>query len=168
MFVASPFLTDFEFRRSVIYVVDVDDTLVQAVTMNRPSTMTVSDAVSHEFVPWDMDLFIGGIEDWETVLYLHTSNIYGSQHIAGNIRVGGDLSELYDNVQIYGRQSLAELKFFAGHIRMMTDEFMWMWRNKLWVQSPVTDPFGLYYWDEALSSCGPSYHAMSIVGYEPN
>lgn len=168
MFVASPFLTEHKYKFSVIYIVDADDDFVQAITLNRPSTMSVDNAVDHEHIPWSMDLYIGGLEDWQTVLYLHVSDIHGSVPVVGRVRIGGDLAELYDNVQIYRRQPTDKLKFFAGHIRMTTDDFLFMWANKLWIRCPMSDPFETYYWEDTLASCGDNFEVIATAGYKPN
>lgn len=113
--VSEPFLEDYHFRRSVVFLSDHNDDGSVGFVVNR-----LIDLSTHDVIPglmkYNFPLFFGGPVEPNTLHFIHKVGelITGAQHIANGIYWGGDI-EMIDDLIDRNIATQDEFKFFSGY-----------------------------------------------------
>ncbi|MFO1062575.1 MAG: YqgE/AlgH family protein [Pirellulales bacterium] len=96
--VASPYLTDPNFRRSVVFIIKHDDDGAYGLILNRPSNVTVGDLVEEVIqLPSSLDepIYYGGPVDGPVVFLHGREDLNGTECIPG-VYLSGDQKEFLE------------------------------------------------------------------------
>lgn len=113
--VSEPFLEDYHFRRSVIFVSDHNDEGSVGFVVNRLIDLSTNDVIPG-LMKYNFPLFFGGPVEPNTLHFIHKVGdlIAGAQHIANGIYWGGDI-EMIDDLIDRNIASQDEFRFFSGY-----------------------------------------------------
>lgn len=141
--VSEPLVHDFFFQRSVVLLVEHDESEGSfGVIMNKELDLTLSEA-SDDFKGCDFPLFLGGPVAPQQIFFIHTLGklIPDSTPICNGLYWGGDVDFVIDMVKT-NRIHHSEIRFFLGYSGwdslQLADE---LYRNSWLVLDP--DPIAL-------------------------
>lgn len=116
LLLSGPFLSDPNFRRSVVLLVSHDyEKGIIGFVLNQVSEMTIGSLLP-ELEGCDFKVFTGGPLGLETLSFIHCCHdkLQSGVHIVGDIYVGGDRELMYDLINS-GEIREEDVKFFIGY-----------------------------------------------------
>lgn len=169
--IATRSLRDSNFHRSVVLMLEHNESGAMGLIVNHPSKGTVHDAISQHFdIPDDGEvLYVGGPVEENSLLLLHNApDIGGDNSILPGVYVGGS-EEAFAEVARRVSEEDKELRYrvFSGYSgwgkRQLDGEIA---RND-WLDLPATagqvfgdDPYGL--WDELVREFRSSHPIVPL------
>lgn len=112
--IAEPFMKDYNFMRSVVYMAQTDTTGAIGFILNKKLGQTLGDLMN-EMKGSLFPVFYGGPVKTDTIHFLHSRPdlIEGGELVGANLYWGGDFDLVIDLVAT-NRLSTNEIKFFLG------------------------------------------------------
>lgn len=114
LLVASPFLNDGNFRKSVVLLTEHSDKGSLGFIVNQKTTLTLSQVLDDIHQDWP--IYYGGPVGNDSLFYVHTlgATVEGARQITGNLWWGGTFESLKALLQA-SRIPPHALRFFAGY-----------------------------------------------------
>jgi putative transcriptional regulator len=162
-------LWDPNFRRCVVIVGEHTDDGALGVVLNRPSPMTVREAIPDlaELVPGDEPLFVGGpVQPLAPVVLADVE----SGDLA-DMPVIGSIGFLTGDVR--GPEGVRRARVFAGYAGWGPGQLERELQEGSWIVEPAlpedvfsADPAGL--WSQVLRRKGPEYRILALMPDDPS
>mgnify|MGYP006053674755 FL=1 len=173
LLLADPFEKDPRFKHSVVLLTEYDEEGALGFIMNKPTGISVSEAVD-DFPYCDSLLYFGGPEETESLFYVHTVGemLDDSIEIIPGLWHGGDydkLRMLLDTNQIGNDQ----IRFYVGYTEWAPGALDFEVKKKYWIVSNVNNFFPLHdslrgSWEKVLKSMGQEYAILANFPEDPN
>jgi len=172
--ISEPFLSDPNFKRSVVLIAEHSEEGTLGFILNQPSQFLLKDLVP-DLWQADFQVFIGGPVEIDTIHFIHCcyDKLNSGEEIAKGIYWGGNfetLKILVNNNSI----SANEVKFFLGYsgwgIAQLGEEI----NENTWIvsdqchQDVVFSPNEEKLWREVIINLGPKYAHVSNFPRNPN
>ncbi len=145
LLVAEPLLSDDCFQRSVVFVVEHNDTIgSMGLVLNKLSDYRLNDLLEG-IASWveEIPLYIGGPLGGNRLFYLHKLGeiIPNSVALGGGLYINGDLEAMiaYLNSEKYDPK---QIKFILGYCGWERGQLVQEFHEGVWAISPNTDPSG--------------------------
>ena len=113
--IAEPFLQGRYFNRSIVFLVNHDETGTVGFVLNKEVDYPIQELIQ-EFPNFNSNFYLGGPVGIESLYYIHTLGelIPNSQHIVGNLYWGGDFDVLKELVN-QGKVQDNQVRMFIGY-----------------------------------------------------
>ena len=168
LLIASPFLDDFYFSRSVVLVIEHNDEGSMGLLLNKSFNNLVSlgDIVPELNVLPPIPLYKGGPVGRDTLFYLHTLDFLSHAMPFGNgLYLNGDFDEL-KRYLLSGGPVGGHIRFFMGYTGWQKGQLMQEIKDNTWVinRENKTDLLYMYLrdlWRETLHDMGGKYAVWS-------
>lgn len=171
LLIAHPLLSDCFFNRSVIYLTNHNEEGAVGFSLNFKTQFLLRD-LRPEVKNGNFPIFEGGPVAKNQLFFLHTlgHDISDSFHVADNIYVGGDFTELLHLIE-HGKVKSYQVRFFAGYSGWSENQLEEEIKNKHWlINTPLdSDFFGNEpedLWGLQLSEIKSSYGIFADFGYD--
>jgi putative transcriptional regulator len=172
IFLADPFLTDPNFKRTVILLSERQDKGFVGFILNRPLNLQLADAIP-EFKDIDAPLFYGGPVQTDTMHFFHTlgDQINDSIEIVDGVYWGGDFDQVRELI-IDKQVDPNQFKFFLGYAGWDKPQLVEELKSKSWVLHPgsnkyVFDEEPLTLWKLILEEKGGKYSLIAKFPEDP-
>lgn len=172
LLIASPFLEDPYFSRTVVLICDHNDEGSFGFVLNRYIELDLPDLIGH--LPKAAGrISLGGPVENNSLYYIHTlgNRIEGSQLVEGNIYLGGDFDALTSGMES-GDIPAGSIRFFVGYsgwsegqLESEIDERSWFVRNLEDLPLMATERDDL--WNEALRGMGAPFANLAHFPTDP-
>ncbi|MBB2144738.1 YqgE/AlgH family protein [Pedobacter sp. LMG 31464] len=174
LLISEPFLSDPNFKRSVILLAEHEEEGTLGFILNQPSSLLLKDLVP-DLWQADYPIFIGGPVEVDTIHFIHRcyDKLNSGEEIANGIYWGGNfetLKILVNNNSI----SENEVKFFLGYSGWGKEQLTEEINTNTWIVS------GKYHqdivfshneeelWREVIVNLGPKYAHVSNFPSDPS
>lgn len=171
--IAEPFLEGRYFRRSLVLLVECDETATVGFVLNKPINLTI-DEVLINIAHFDGDVFVGGPVDTNKIYFLHTipDLIPQSIHIFDNLYWGGDFEVLKRLIEQKIVKS-EQLRFFAGYSGWSIGQLDEEIKENSWLVSQLDVPDIMNcdnekLWEKSLRRMGGRYKMWSNFPENPS
>jgi putative transcriptional regulator len=174
LLISEPFLSDPNFKRSVVLLAEHSEEGTLGFILNQPSALLLKDLVPDL---WEANypVFIGGPVEIDTVHFIHRcyDKLNSGEEIANGIYWGGNFETLKILVN---NNSIAEneVKFFLGYsgwgafqLKEEITENTWIVSDKFH-QDLVFSHNEEVVWREVILNLGPKYAHISNFPSDPN
>ena len=140
LLVSAPHLTDI-FRRTVIYLVEHNESGSVGFVLNKPIKFKVSEVID-DFPEFDSRVYIGGPVQTELINYIHRTpeKIDGGYEIQNGIYWGGNFESLKLLVESKSVKP-DDLKFFVGYAGWSPNQLDEEMEDNSWYVTDATDDF---------------------------
>ncbi len=162
LLISEPFLSDPNFRKTVILLCEHEDAGSIGFVLNKPMSLTTDDIIPG-LLQVNFPIFYGGPVEENSLHFIHTfgSQIPNSFKIGGGLFWGGEL-EAIDQLIKTGVASTADFKFFIGYsgwgVSQLEDEIeqkAW-WLGKLDAKIALSQDLEEI-WPAAVKNMGPEF-----------
>ncbi|MCX6165816.1 MAG: YqgE/AlgH family protein [Ignavibacteriae bacterium] len=170
--ISAPHLTDI-FRRSVIYLVEHNESGSVGFVLNRPMKYNI-DEVIEDFPEFQSKVFLGGPVQTELVNFIHKTpgKIEGGYEIHNGIYWGGN----FDNLKVMAdAKSInpADFKFFVGYAGWSPNQLEDELKENSWYVANANEDFIFSneperLWQNILKSMGGEYITISTFPEDPS
>lgn len=176
LLVVEPFLTEAHFRRSVILIVDHNDTEgTVGLVLNRRSNISLNSVLRNASCPTHIPLHVGGPVEHGRLLYIHTLGHLFRDSVAleNGLFIGGNFTDVlqYINSEEYDERCI---KFFAGYsgwsagqLKREIEEKTWAVTNLDNTEAAMTAQDNTY-WQEIVKTLGSEFRAWLLCPSEPH
>ena len=173
LLISEPFLADANFERSVILLCEHNEEGSLGFVLNKPSTLTLSDALD-EVSGSEEVLHTGGPVQQNTLHFVHRipQLMEQADDLGNGIYWGGDYEALLSLINT--RQLLAEdIKFFAGYSGWAPQQLTHELVEEAWIvyhgasAQQIFDMPANQLWREVLRSMGGEYKAIANYPIDP-
>lgn len=169
--IAEPFLEGKYFNRSVVYMVEHDDSGSVGFVLNKPLPYTASELVK-ELEGIYYPVYIGGPVERNQLYYIHRRNdVPDSVQIADGIYWGGDFKALTEMLQA-GKILQEEIRFFAGYSGWTEKQLESELKENSWMVGTI--PANVLFsvpneglWEQAMSSLGGKHKLWANFPEDP-
>ncbi|MBC5620618.1 MULTISPECIES: YqgE/AlgH family protein [Butyricimonas] len=169
--IAEPFLEGKYFNRSVVYIVEHDDSGSVGFVLNKPLPYTASELVK-ELDGVYFPVYIGGPVERNQLYYIHRRNdIPDSVRIADGIYWGGDFKAVTEMLQA-GKILQEEIRFFAGYSGWTETQLDNELKENSWMVGTISADVlftvpnsGL--WEQVMSSLGGKHKLWANFPEDP-
>ncbi len=163
---AEPFLQDAHFERSIVFMCEHSEQESYGFVLNHPMSVNLDEFM--DIAPKSIPVFHGGPVASNSLFYLHTwKGIEGSEEIIPGLFFGGDLSEIFEQIQMNPTQ-IKKVRFFIGYsgwsdgqLEQEIKERAWICANNVSVKTlmntPVTD-----LWKTCMSQQGNQFQTFAL------
>jgi putative transcriptional regulator len=168
---SEPFLSDPNFRRSVVLLTEhEEETGSIGFVLNRPTGYLIHE-ILQGFPEMDALVHVGGPVQQDSLHYLHRiPELEGSQEVHKGVYWGGDfdrLRELAESKQI----DASQVRFFIGYSGWAPGQLDSEMESKTWIVAKGRAAFTFHedtdnLWKEILASMGSSF--KSLANYPEN
>ncbi|MFW5706710.1 MAG: YqgE/AlgH family protein [Bacteroidota bacterium] len=134
LLISEPALRDFYFSKSVVLLVEHEETEGSfGFIINKPVHLKLNEVVK-DFPNVDFPLFLGGPVHPERLFYLHTmgEKIPGSLKVFGNLYWGGDIKKLMELIEL-NLVGPSQVKFFIGYSGWEAGQLSREMEEKSWI-----------------------------------
>jgi putative transcriptional regulator len=133
LLIADPFLTDPNFKRTVIVLSETQDKGFVGFILNRPLNLQLADAIP-EFKDIDAPLYYGGPVQTDTMHFFHTlgHEIKDSIEVVDGVFWGGDFDQVRELI-IDKKVDPKEFRFFLGYAGWDKTQLVDELKNKSWI-----------------------------------
>jgi putative transcriptional regulator len=174
LLIASPFLYDFYFTRSVVLVAEHNEEGSMGILVNKSFNrlMNLDDVVPELSVLPPIPLYKGGPVGRDTLFYLHNLDFLKHALPVGNgLYLNGDFEQL-KRYLLTGGPISGHIRFFMGYTGWTKDQLMQEIEEKSWIVSNgnSTDLLHMYLrdlWQESLHNMGGKYAVWSRYPQHP-
>jgi len=170
--ISEPFLSDFFFHRSIIYLTDHTSEGSVGFILNMELDLKISDALEG-FDGCDASLYMGGPVAPDTLHYLHSLGkmIPNSMEINNNIFWGGDIDAIRAAIKA-GKVNSNEIRFFLGYSGWTAGQLERELNENSWVIASakhdlVMNDHGDDAWKRALRSMNRKYRVWADFPESP-
>jgi putative transcriptional regulator len=174
LLISEPFLTDPNFKRSVVLLAEHQEGGTMGFVLNQPSTLILKDVIP-ELDNAEFPLYIGGPVGLDTIHFVHRcyDRISDGEEIAKGIYWGGNFEALKI---LIGNNSIEadEIKFFIGYSGWAEEQLDDEIKENTWIVSDQFHPDVVFsdneeeLWKEAIINLGPKYAHVSQFPSDPN
>lgn len=174
LLISEPFLSDPNFKRSVVLVAEHEAQGTLGFILNQPSSLLLKDLIPDL---WEANypVFIGGPVEVDTVHFIHRcyDKLNSGEEIANGIYWGGNfetLKILVNNNSI----SQNEVKFFLGYSGWAEEQLAGEIKENTWIVSDKYHPDVVFssneeeLWREVIINLGPKYAHISNFPSDPS
>ena len=169
--IAEPFLEGKYFNRSVVYMVEHDDSGSVGFVLNKPLPYTASELVK-ELEGIYYPVYIGGPVERNQLYYIHRRNdVPDSVQIADGVYWGGDFKALTEMLQA-GKIAQEEIRFFDGYSGWTEKQLESELKENSWMVGTILTNVlfsvpneGL--WEQAMSSLGGKHRLWANFPEDP-
>ena len=165
--ISEPFLSDPNFKRSVVLIAEHSEEGTVGFILNQPSQFLLKDLVP-DLWQSDFSVFIGGPVENDTIHFIHCcyDKLNSGEEIAKGIYWGGNfetLKILVNNNSI----SANEVKFFIGYSGWGEQQLDEEIKDNTWIvsdkfhQDMVFSPNEEELWRDVIINLGPKYAHVS-------
>ncbi|MGL4292407.1 MAG: YqgE/AlgH family protein [Bacteroidales bacterium] len=173
LLISEPFLNETYFQRSVILMVECENTAGMGLVLNKPGEFILNDLIEGLDEIEKIPVFCGGPVRKDRLFYLHTLGeiIPGSVQIGKNLYIDGDfeliLAYLRSGNQIEGR-----IRFFLGYAGWEYQQLMQEIEEDAWIVAEnrldsVLNHSGNQFWRDTLMTMEKKYHQWLNYPPEP-
>ncbi|MDX1904516.1 MAG: YqgE/AlgH family protein [Thermonemataceae bacterium] len=135
--IASPFLEDTNFEKSVILITECNETGHIGFILNKPLDVSLQD-VLNTFVEEEFSLFYGGPVSDNALFYVHRfDKIKDAMPILPHLYWGGDFEQIKDLIARKGVQN-NDIRFFAGYSGWSPGQLEEEIKEKAWILQKTT------------------------------
>lgn len=170
--VAEPFLIEPIFKRSVVYMVNHDNTGSLGFVLNKPSNATLVDVFPN--LGLKSPIYFGGPVEQESLFFLHNYGdiIEGAMPIANNIYWGGNFNSLQKLVDS-GNFDAKRVKFFSGYSGWSKEQLNDELSQQSWVVSNLESAQVLAnqnknLWKQVMQNMGKKFAVMANFPEDPS
>ncbi len=169
--IATPFLGDKNFERSVILICEHSNQGAFGLIMNQLTNLRLDDVV--ENIYGDFDLQLGGPVEQNSLHYIHTlgEEIEGSIKVADGVYWSGNFEQIKTFANI-GKLKEKDIKFFIGYAGWGENQLEKELKQDSWIISHL--PAHLLFeipakeaWREFLRRMGGEFKALSNYPTDP-
>jgi putative transcriptional regulator len=173
LLVAEPFLTDRNFGRAVILLVEHNRKGSIGFILNKPLEMRV-DEILPDFPPFEQTVYLGGPVQRNQLFYIHTlgEKLEGSMKISDDIWWLGDFEQLKTEI-LEGAVTPNQVRFFAGYSGWESGQLNRELEEKSWfvAQSRLDLVFHdakSRHWNRTLQTMGSKFAMMANYPENPS
>ncbi len=173
LLLSEPFMTDINFIRSVVLLVEHNQSGSVGFVLNQPIELNLQDAIK-DFPLANPALYRGGPCESQTLHYIHTAGetLSGSTEISQGLWWGGDheqMKELFRN----GTLREYQFKFFVGYSGWGEEQLADEMEQKIWIVAPANKEYlfntpAEALWRVVMKNLGHKYAIMSNAPLVPN
>lgn len=172
LLISEPFLFDPYFKRTVVLLVEHNESGTVGFILNRPVSINISEIVEN-FPDFEAEVFFGGPVNQNNLFYIHTlGNILeGCIEVMPGLFWGGNFDQLKDLI-IAGKVLPDEIRFFAGYSGWEKNQLNAELKEKSWIVTKATVEQALkgrtrQFWNETLKEMGRQFAIMSNFPEDP-
>jgi len=170
--ISEPFMSDENFQRTVVLLVEHNEQGSLGFVLNRPLSVPISEVVA-DLPMAHATVCLGGPVEQNTLHYLHRrGDLTGARRVAEGLYWSGDFEELKGWAR-QGRIHPDDILFFVGYSGWGAGQLARELERKSWIIAPEngnlifdTDPETL--WRELLQSLGTKYKILSNYPTDPS
>lgn len=172
LLISEPFITDLQFKRSVILIGDHNEEGSVGFILNKPMTL-LSNEVVPDLLNYNFPLFYGGPVEPNTLHFIHKVGalIENAQPIGNGIYWGGDMDMVNDLLK---RKVVTpdEFRFFVGYSGWASNQLQDEIEEKAWWVAEGNDEIVFdddleNMWKRIVSSLGDDYAYMANSPEDP-
>lgn len=176
LLISSPLLHDPNFSRTVVLLIDRDESNgFLGLVLNRVIDITLSDISVFESSAPNIPLYQGGPVDLQRLFWLHTlgDRISGSVEIMPGLYVGGSFEEVQSYIES-GLPTEGQIRFYLGYSGWVKGQLENEVEHGAWKVSRTPDPQSLLvgageeYWCEQVKYLGPDYRHWLMLPSNPS
>jgi len=172
LLISEPFMSDHQFRRTVVLLVEHNAQGSVGFVLNRPINAKLTELM--EGIPHiDAPIFLGGPVGQDTLHFVHRwgTEIFGTKRITEGLYWGGDFAEITQKLAL-GIISNKDILFFVGYAGWSEGQLEEEIKQKSWIVAPLdielmfqNSPENL--WRNVLKSLGKEFQVMSNYPEDP-
>ncbi|MEZ4828010.1 MAG: YqgE/AlgH family protein [Bacteroidia bacterium] len=169
--VSEPFMHDYNFKRSVVLLVEHNSLGSMGFVMNRQLNVAISEVV--EGMPaLESPVLMGGPVEQSTLHFIHRmADLPGAKPVCNGIYWGGDFEDLKRKTTL-GQVAPADVLFFVGYSGWGPNQLEQELERKSWIIAPeapgvVFQPDHSDLWRQVLQSMGTKYRVISNYPVDP-
>lgn len=173
LLLATPYLEDPNFYRSVVYITDYNEDGAIGFILNRMLAPTMSSILS-DFTPGSFPVYLGGPVANDTLHFIHSygTEIPESRPLSSGLWWGGDFDALRIHAKVKGLET-ESIRFFVGYSGWGKAQLEQEILEESWIVGPeLTSDFlsvpPLQLWRRVLRSMGPHYAEMANSPDDPS
>ncbi|MDE6811729.1 MAG: YqgE/AlgH family protein [Muribaculaceae bacterium] len=176
--VASPFLEDPNFKRTVILILDKDSTGGYiGLILNRPLNINLEDVFNLTGINACLPLQEGGPVDLQRIFWIHTlgQTLKGAIEILPGLYVGGDYEEMIAELMESDENLSSKIKLYLGYSGWSVGQLEKEIELGAWGILPdLLDPQltlelnGEELWNQLCLKLGPDFRHWRIIPKDPN
>lgn len=174
LLISEPFLSDPNFKRSVVLLAEHEAQGTLGFILNQPSTLLLKDLVP-DLWEANFPVFIGGPVEVDTIHFIHRcyDKLQSGEEIAKGIYWGGNFETLKILVNNHNI-SASEVKFFLGYSGWGEEQLDEEIKENTWIVSNEYHPDVVFsaneekLWREVIINLGPKYAHISNFPSDPN
>lgn len=176
LLVANPLLTESHFFRSALMIVDINtDKGALGLTLNKLSTLHMSDILKEWEDVANMPVYNGGPVDPGRLFMLHTLGevIGNSFEICPGLYIGNNYADAFRYIDL-GGETDGRLRFFLGYSGWTAGQLEAEITSNAWAVTNPTDGRGLLrgneedYWRREVKELGNAYRPWLLMPEDPN
>lgn len=171
--ISEPFMFDFNFKRTVIFLVEHNNDGSLGFILNRHTDYKLHD-IMPEITNPNIDLFFGGPVGKESLFFIHTLGelIPESLKITDGVYWGGDFETLKTMINL-NQIDINEVKFFVGYSGWSPNQLNFEMEEKSWILAKMRDEIIMKgkdkkFWKAALRGMGGEYKVMANFPENPS
>jgi putative transcriptional regulator len=173
LLLATPYLEDPNFYRSVVYITDYNQDGAIGFIMNRMLEPTMSSIIS-DFTPGNFPVYLGGPVANDTLHFVHSygTEIPESKPLSSGLWWGGDFDFLRLRAAGKGLDT-GLIRFFVGYSGWGEGQLEQEIREESWIVGPefsseLLSVPPLQLWRKVLRSMGPQYAEIANSPDDPS
>ena len=170
--ISEPFMTDKNFQRSVVLLVEHSEEGSLGFVLNRQLDIGLNNLIE-ELPYFDAPVFMGGPVEQNTLHYIHRlgDEIPNSQKIGMDLFWGGEFNWVKNQIQNELLSPL-DILFFVGYSGWGPGQLLKEIEDKAWIVAPEQESFVFQkdytdLWRQILQSMGPKYQIISNYPIDP-
>ncbi len=174
LLISEPFLTDPNFKRSVVLIAEHQEEGTVGFVLNQPSALLLKNLIP-ELEDIDFPVYIGGPVGTDTVHFIHRCHdrLNDGEEIAKGIYWGGNFEALKI---LLANKSIEqdEIRFFIGYSGWGMEQLKRELKENTWIVSDQYHPDLVFtnneedLWREVIINLGPKYAHVSNFPSNPN
>lgn len=172
--ISEPFLSDFYFTRSVIFLVDHDeDTGSLGVIINKRLSLKINDIID-DFPKFDGDVYLGGPVATDSIFFIHTLGVMipDSIEIHDGIFWSGNINAVKALIR-EGFVTKHDIRFYVGYAGWDAGQLVSELKRNSWLVGQIsskliltTNPSKM--WSEFVNVMGEKYKFWNKFPINPN
>ena len=169
--VSEPFMHDYNFKRTVVLLVEHNDQGSLGFVMNRQLNVAIDEVVKG-MPAIGSAVFMGGPVEQETLQYVHRiANLPKAKEVYNGVFWGGDFMQLRQMMTM-GEVSPADVLFFVGYSGWGPNQLQKELDQKSWIVAPQAPEFIFQddysdMWRQVLQTMGTKYKIISNYPVDP-
>lgn len=173
LILAEPFMSDPNFKRTVILLCEHNKEGSFGLVVNRKIDLLLSDVIANVGFA-EIPLYYGGPVEQDTLHFIHTYGelIEGSTKIGPSLYWGGDFEQIkqYLSMKLI---SLERIRFYIGYVGWSTGQLNQECEEQSWITTPNQEKYIFSaepkkVWPDILRNMGGSYQIMANFPENPS
>ena len=172
---SEPFLTEKHFRRSVILIIEYDESGGMGLVLNKNCNITLNSLIEDLNCQEDIPLFCGGPVSKDKLFYIHKLGniIPGSVKIAEDLYIDGDFETILSYIRS-GNKIEGVIKFFLGYSGWEPQQLKDEIKDNSWVVSNDHKNLDILMnqddnlWKKSLLNLNSTYHHWINYPLDPS